>query len=71
MTRLLSGSLRQYSLFDEGDYERLEKLDTAVDAIREKFGEDALVRATFLTGETKSMAGGLSKERRTGVTKPV
>ena len=71
MTRLSSGSLRQYSLFDEGDYERLEKLDTAVDAIREKFGEDALVRATFLTGETKSMAGGLSKERRTGVTKPV
>ena len=47
------------------------ELDTAVDAIREKFGEKAIVRATFLSGETESMAGGLSKERRTGVTKPV
>ena len=52
-------------------HDRLEKLDTAVDAIREKFGEKAIVRATFLSGETESMAGGLSKERRTGVTKPV
>ena len=39
--------------------------------LREKFGEKAIVRATFLSGETESMAGGLSKERRTGVTKPV
>ena len=71
VTQLLDGRFRQYSLFDEGDYDRLEKLDTAVDAIREKFGEKAIVRATFLSGETESMAGGLSKERRTGVTKPV
>ena len=71
VTQLSDGRFRQYSLFDEGDYDRLEKLDTAVDAIREKFGEKAIVRATFLSGETESMAGGLSKERRTGVTKPV
>lgn len=71
VTRLSDGAVRQYSLFDEGNFDRLEKLDTAVDAIRKKFGEDALVRATFLSGDTKSMAGGLSKERRTGVTKPV
>ena len=71
ITQLSDGRFRQYSLFDEGDYDRLEKLDTAVDAIREKFGEKAIVRATFLSGETESMAGGLSKERRTGVTKPV
>lgn len=71
VTQLSDGRFRQYSLFDEGDYDRLEKLDTAVDAIREKFGEKAIVRATFLSGDTESMAGGLSKERRTGVTKPV
>ena len=71
VTRLSSGTQRQYSLFDEHDYDRLEKLDTTVDAIREKYGEDAFVRATFLSGDTKSMAGGLSKERRTGVAKPV
>ena len=71
MTRLSVSGCRQCCLFDSGDYARMEKLDTAVDAIREKYGEDAIVRATFLSGDTKSMAGGLSKERRTGVTKPI
>ncbi|MBQ7565816.1 MAG: DNA polymerase IV [Oscillospiraceae bacterium] len=62
----------QYSLFDPKDFVRMEKLDAAVDAIREKYGEDAIRRARFLGGGVAgSMAGGLSKERRTGVTKPV
>ena len=39
---------RQYSLFDQR-YDRLEKLDTAVDTIREKYGEDAIRRASVLT----------------------
>lgn len=39
---------RQYSMFDQR-YERLEKLDTAVDGIRDKFGEDAIRRASVLT----------------------
>ena len=38
VTRLSDGTLRQYSLFDAADYARQEKLDTAVDALREKFG---------------------------------
>ena len=71
VTRLTGSACRQVSLFDRNDYARLEKLDTAVDAIREKFGEGAIVRATFLSGDTTAMAGGLSKHRRTGVTKPV
>lgn len=41
---------RQYSMFDKR-YERLEKLDTAVDGIREKYGEDAIRRASVLTFE--------------------
>jgi DNA polymerase-4 len=52
-------------------YERKAKLDTAVDSIRDKYGEDAILRARFLRGEVGSMAGGLSKERRSGVTKQV
>ena len=38
---------RQYSMFDNR-YERLEKLDTAVDKIRDKYGEDAIRRASVL-----------------------
>lgn len=41
---------RQYSIFDNR-YERLEKLDTAVDKIRDKYGEDAIRRASVLSFE--------------------
>ena len=71
VTQLGDGTLRQYSLFAAADYARQEKLDTAVDALREKYGEQALFRAAFLSGDTPNMAGGLSKHRRTGITKPV
>lgn len=71
VTQLSTSGCRQYSLFEQQDYARMEKLDSAVDSIRKKYGEESIIRATFLSGETKSMAGGLSKERRTGMTKPV
>lgn len=48
------------------DYEKLEKLDQAVDRIREKYGMDAIQRAVFLK-QTKvdHMNGGISREKRT------
>ena len=61
----------QCSIFDDDDPERLERMDAAVDAIREKYGEDAILRARLLGGVAGNMAGGLSKHRRTGVTKPI
>lgn len=42
------GDNRQLSLFDDTDYEKLERLDRAMDSIREKFGADAVKRASFL-----------------------
>ena len=39
---------RQLSLFDNTDYEKLEKLDKALDSIREKYGMDAIQRASVL-----------------------
>ena len=52
-------------------YERKLRLDEAVDSLRDKFGEDIIKRAKFSGSGEVHMAGGLSKERRTGVTKPV
>lgn len=48
-------SNRQLSLFDQTDYEKLEKLDKAIDDIRKKFGSDAVCRAAFMesTGYSK------------------
>ena len=48
---------------------KLEKLDFAIDAIRNKFGDDSIKRATFLEGKIDHMAGGLSKEKKNGITK--
>ncbi len=41
-------SNRQMTLFDNTDYEKLEKLDKAIDDIRKKFGSDAVCRAAFM-----------------------
>lgn len=72
-TRLEERGVRQYDLFSvisaEG-YARKAKLDNIVDDLREKYGEGILRRARFVGSEVV-LAGGLSKERRTGITKPV
>ena len=51
--------------------EKLEKLDSAIDAIRNKYGDDSIKRATFLKGDLDHMAGGISKEKKNGITKEV
>lgn len=74
VTRLSGERYRQYDFFQEisaDQYERKAKLDDAMDAIREKYGENAIQRARFIGADITHMAGGLSKERRTGITKQV
>lgn len=61
-----TGAGRQLTLFDNTDYEKLEKLDQAIDSIRERFGVDAVQRASFLEQEKiDHMSGGISREKRT------
>lgn len=74
VTRLAREPYQQYDLFSGVSplqYERKLRLDEAVDALRDKFGEDIIRRAKFAREPEGHMAGGLSKSRRTGVTKPV
>lgn len=62
----------QYSLFDKHDLDKEIKLDKAVDEIRNRWGEDAIMRGSFISnknGNISHMAGGLDKARRTGMTK--
>ncbi len=65
--RVVKGDIgRQLTLFDDTDYEKLEKLDQAIDHIREKFGADSIQRASFLKQEKiDHMSGGISREKRT------
>ncbi len=60
----------QMDLFDTTDVEKLTALDQTVDQIRRRYGNDALMRATFLTQEPGKrpidhMEGGISREKRT------
>ena len=74
VTGLTKEPYQQFDLFSglsPIQYERKLRLDETVDALRDKFGEDIIRRAKFAQNAEHHMAGGLSKARRTGVTKPV
>lgn len=63
--RLGDGEARQLNIFDKTDYEKLEKLDSALDKIRRCHGQDAVMRASFLKSPFDHMSGGISREKRT------
>ena len=74
VTRLGNEPYQQYDLFSgitPIQYERRLRLDEAVDALRDRFGENIIRRARFTTDADAHMAGGLDRARRTGVTKPI
>jgi len=48
-SKATSEQVRQYSLFEKQNVEKLSKLDSAIDAIRQKYGEDSIKRASFVT----------------------
>lgn len=56
--------LHQMTLFDMEQYEKLTKLDQAVDLIRQRFGSDSIVRASFVNSNIHHMSGGIKKENR-------
>lgn len=62
--KVSKGQSRQARLFDAVDYEKLKRLDRTVDAIRKRYGNDAVMRASFLKSPIDHMSGGISRERR-------
>lgn len=71
-SRATTNSMYQYSLFDTQDVDKLSRLDDAIDQIRGKYGEDSVMRASFIKRNDRKiehMSGGLDKARRTGMTK--
>jgi DNA polymerase IV len=64
-SKVVSGNLsRQINLFDMNRYERLSKLDAAVDKVRDRYGTDSIMRAIFLENPVYHMAGGIPPEKR-------
>lgn len=47
-------SYEQYNLFDQDKFDKLSKLNSAIDKIRDKYGADAVVRACFAETPAKN-----------------
>ncbi len=54
---------QQINMFDMDKYEKLSKLNNAIDNIRHKYGDDSIKRACFVNQEEAHMTGGLSKAK--------
>lgn len=67
-SKVQTEAAHQYNLFDLERHDRLEKLNRTIDDIRSRYGEDSIMRASFLQSSITHMSGGLDKERRSGVT---
>lgn len=59
-----ANAYRQANLFESKDYQKLQRLNQTLDAVRKRFGNDSIFRAAFLTGRIDHMSGGISRERR-------
>ena len=57
-------NMRQIDMFDTTDYEKLERMDAAVDRIRKRYGNDSVKRAVFIGSRIDHMSGGISREKR-------
>jgi len=55
---------RQMLLFDDTDYDRIAKMDATVDNIRNRYGIDSVMRATFINLPIDHMSGAISREKR-------
>ena len=64
-----NNNTRQLDLFTMNSYEKYEKLDQAIDRIRAKYGEEAVVRASYIEGGVSHMSGGIKKENKKPDTK--
>ena len=64
--RLKDGfDMRQLDMFDDTDYEKLERMDATIDRIRGRYGIDSVKRAAFIGSPIDHMSGGISREKRT------
>lgn len=70
ISKLSSRGEWQPTLFQTDDPEKRARADAVVDQLRQRFGENAVIRASLLQ-EKQAMTGGATKDRRTGLTKPL
>ena len=66
VTKLDEPEYEQLSLFDSEENQKQEKLDKAIDAIRERFGAGAVKRASVLSAELPATPKNSGGQKRDG-----
>lgn len=63
-SRASSESFIQYDMFDSSKMDKLSRLNSAIDQIRDRYGDESIKRARFLDSGHTHMTGGLSNAKR-------
>ncbi len=63
-SRASSENFIQYDIFDNSKMDKLSRLNSAIDQIRDRYGDESIKRARFLDSEHTHMTGGLSSAKR-------
>lgn len=67
-SELVNNLVTQLTLFDKKNKLKLEKMDRAVDTIREKYGDYSIMRGVFVHSGLKPMIGGYEVEDYPGMS---
>ncbi|MFV0466405.1 MAG: DNA polymerase thumb domain-containing protein [Lachnospiraceae bacterium] len=59
-----SEEARQLDLFTMDHYQKLEKLDSAIDTIRDRYGKEAVFRASYVGAKIRPINGGIGLEKK-------
>lgn len=62
VSELIGNELYQISMFDEKNIEKNRSLDKTLDTIRMRYGNDSIVRASFINSGFKPLMGGVGEE---------
>jgi len=63
LTKLCSNEYCQATLFDFENTEKQRKLDKTLDALRNKYGKECVIRSTFLHSGVKPLDGGAGSDQ--------
>lgn len=69
-SKATSESYEQYNLFDQDKYDRLSRLNSAVDKIRTRYGEDSIKRACFIESKEADATPARDIRHMTGKKSP-
>lgn len=62
VSALCNSEIYQTSFFDQMNNERVSIIDTTIDTLRSIYGQDSIVRASFLSSTHKPIKGGIGNE---------